>query len=54
MWLDKKYITPKKGVTLRKAPGYVHPILNMGQEFKLPIKNGWTTEQIIPMQKKMG
>lgn len=44
MWLDKKYITPKKGITLRKAPGYVHPMFNMSQEVKVPIKSGWTTD----------
>jgi hypothetical protein len=44
MWLDKKFITPKKGITLRKAPGYVHPMFNMGQDIKLPIKIGWTTD----------
>ena len=30
MWLDKKYITPRKGVCLRKAPGFLHPLFNMG------------------------
>jgi hypothetical protein len=28
--VDKKYVTPKKGVTIRKAPGLVHPLLNQG------------------------
>jgi hypothetical protein len=51
MWLDKKYITPRKGLTVRKATGFVHPLLNMGHDIKLPVSNGWTTEQIIPMQK---
>ena len=49
MWLDKKLITPRKGVVLRKAPGFIHPMLDMGQDIKLPVKNGWTTEQIIPV-----
>jgi protein JBTS26 len=44
MWLDKKFITPRKGITLRKAPGFVHPMFNMGQDIVLPIKNGWTTD----------
>jgi protein JBTS26 len=30
MKLDSNYITPRKGVSLRKAPGYVHPMMNMG------------------------
>lgn len=51
MWLDKKYITPRKGITLRKAPGFVHPMLNMGHDIKLPIVHGWTTDQIIPLQR---
>lgn len=44
MWLDKKLITPRKGVLLRKAPGFLNPLLDMGQDIKLPIKNGWTTD----------
>jgi protein JBTS26 len=28
--VDKKLVTPKKGVTLRKAPGLVHPMMDMG------------------------
>ena len=37
MWLDKKLITPRKGVLLRKGPGFSHPLLNMVQEIKLPV-----------------
>jgi len=44
IWLDKKFATPKKGITLRKAPGFVHPMCNMSQEIRLPFKNGWTTD----------
>lgn len=28
--LDKKYLTPKKGIALRKGPGFVHPLMSMG------------------------
>lgn len=44
MWLDKKYITPRKGITIRKAVGFLHPLFNMGQDIKLPVKTGWTTD----------
>ena len=30
MLVDKKYVTPRKGVSLRKAFGFVHPMFNMG------------------------
>ena len=30
MWLDKKFITPRRGIILRKSPGFVHPLLDMG------------------------
>jgi len=30
MLLDKKHITPRKGVTLRKSPGFVYSMLDMG------------------------
>jgi protein JBTS26 len=49
MWLDKKYITSRKGVSIRKACGFVHPMFNMGQDIKLPLKNGWTTDQIVSL-----
>jgi hypothetical protein len=49
MWLDKKYITSRKGASIRKACGFVHPLFNMGQEIKLPVKNGWTTDQIVSL-----
>ncbi len=29
MWLDKKYVTPRKGISIRKACGLVHPMFNM-------------------------
>ena len=44
MHLDKKLLTPRKGVTIRKAPGLVHPMFNMGQTVRFPLKYGWTTE----------
>lgn len=44
MTLDKKWLTPKKGITLRKAPGLMHDKLDIGQTIKLPFKLGWTNE----------
>ena len=37
-------MTPKKGVTLRKAPGFVHPDFDLGQVINLPFRDGWTNE----------
>lgn len=34
--VDNKLVTAKKGVLVRKAPGFVHPMLDMGQTIKLP------------------
>lgn len=50
--LDQKFLTPKKGITLRKAPGLIHPLLDMAQIINLPYKLGWTTDNIVPMQRK--
>jgi hypothetical protein len=44
MWLDKKFVTPRKGISIRKACGFVHPMFNMGQDVKIPVKSGWTTD----------
>ena len=49
--VDKKLVTPRKGITLRKAMGLVHPMFNMAQEVKIPAKNGWTTDQIVAVQR---
>jgi protein JBTS26 len=48
--LDDRYLTPKRGITLRKAPGLMEGALDIGQEVKLPFMQGWTNEQIGPMQ----
>lgn len=48
--VDDRLMTPKKGITLRKAPGFIEPDLDIGQEIKLPFMQGWTTEQIGPLQ----
>ena len=47
--IDDKLMTPKKGVTLRKAPGFMVPGLDLGQTIAVPFRNGWTNEQIIPV-----
>eukprot|EP00347_Sterkiella_histriomuscorum_P022411 403338590 len=52
--LDKKFLTPKKGITIRKGPGLIHPLFDMGHLIKLPYKIGWTTEQMIPIQRPLG
>jgi hypothetical protein len=46
-------MTPKKGITLRKAPGFILPSLDIGQVISMPFKNGWTNEQIVPVQKSL-
>lgn len=51
--IDDRFMTPKKGVTLRKAPGLTLPELDIGQVINLPFRDGWTTEQIIPVQKSL-
>jgi hypothetical protein len=40
--IDDNLVTPKKGITLRKAPGFVLPDLDLGQTITLPFKEGWT------------
>lgn len=49
--VDDKLVTPKKGITVRKAPGFMEPDVDIGQEIKLPFMQGWSTEQIVPIQK---
>lgn len=52
--LDGKLLTPRKGVSLRKAFGFVNPLLDPGQTIKLPFKEAWTNEQIMPFQRQAG
>lgn len=49
--VDNKLVTPKKGITLRKGPGVNNPLLDFGQIVQIPYKEGWKTDDIIPMQK---
>jgi len=49
--IDDQLMTPKKGITLRKAPGFVLPDLDLGQVINFPFRDGWTNEQIVPVQK---
>ena len=28
--VDERFVTPKKGITLRKAPGFIEPELDIG------------------------
>jgi len=54
--LDSKLLTPARGVTLRKAPGFVLPPYeyqksDIGQTIPLPYGEGWKPEMILPLQK---
>jgi hypothetical protein len=51
--VDDQLVTAKKGVTLRKAPGFQLPDFDLGQVISLPFKEGWNNEQIIPYQKSL-
>lgn len=51
--VDDQLVTAKKGVTLRKAPGFQLPEFDLGQVISLPYKEGWNNEQIIPYQKSL-
>jgi hypothetical protein len=42
-------MTPKKGITLRKSPGFILPNLDIGQVILMPFKDGWINEQIVPV-----
>lgn len=51
--IDDQLMTPKKGIALRKAPGFVLPDLDLGQFISVPFKDGWSNEQIVPVQKSL-
>ena len=51
--IDDVYMTPKKGITLRKGPGQMVPGIDIGQFVSMPFRNGWTNEQIVPVQKSI-
>lgn len=51
--VDDKLMTPKKGVTLRVAPGTTQSEHDIGQDIKLPFKSGWTNDQIVPVQRSL-
>ena len=42
--IDGAYMTPKKGVTVRKAPGFMLPGQDLGQVVHLPFRAGWSQE----------
>lgn len=42
--IDNRLMTPKKGVTLRKAPGFMLPNLDIGQVITVPFRDGWSIE----------
>jgi formylmethanofuran:tetrahydromethanopterin formyltransferase len=47
--IDDKLMTPKKGVTLRKAPGFLPEDLDLGQVVSVPFKGGWSNPEIAPV-----
>lgn len=53
--LDGEYVTSKKGVTLRVAPGCVHGAMDIGQTVSLGQQRsiGWTNVQIVPVQRSL-
>jgi len=42
--LDDNLMTPKKGITLRKANGFMVPDLDIGQIVQIPFRNGWSND----------
>lgn len=51
--IDDQLMTPKRGVTIRKAPGFVYPDFDFGQVIQVPYREGWNNEQIIPVQRSL-
>jgi protein JBTS26 len=54
--IDGNLVTPAKGLSLRKAPGFVLPAdpqtsNDMGQLVQVPFNEGWNTHQIMALQK---
>lgn len=52
--MDDKLVTSEKGITLRKAPGFVLPEdelmrSDIGQTVCLPFAEGWKTNMILPI-----
>lgn len=55
--VDGKQVTPNKGVTLRKAPGFMLPrddlmCNDIGQLVYVPFADGWKSNMILPLQKQ--
>jgi hypothetical protein len=46
-------MTPKKGITIGKAPGFSLPKLDIGQVVPMPFKEGWSNEMIAPVQRSI-
>ena len=42
--IDDKLMTPKKGITIRKAPGFILNDVDLGQIVYLPYREGWSNE----------
>jgi hypothetical protein len=52
--IDGKLATPAKGITIRKAPGFILPYdenmcNDIGQTIFVPFADGWKTNMILPI-----
>ena len=55
--IDGKLATPTKGITIRKAQGFILPFNekmcnDFGQTIQLPYAEGWKTNMIMPIQRQ--
>ena len=55
--IDGKLATPAKGITIRKAPGFILPFdakmcNDIGQSISIPYADGWKTNMIMPIQRQ--
>lgn len=51
--LDDSLMTPKKGITMRVAPGTMNGMDDICQTIKLPYMQGWSNEQIVPVRRSL-
>lgn len=55
--IDGKLVTPAKGITIRKAPGFILPhndlqLNDISQFVAVPFTGGWKPSMITPLQKQ--
>ena len=43
-------LTPKRGINIKKAPGFIPDDYDIGHYISLPFKDGWSSDLVGPVK----